>query len=161
MTVTATVTVTDARDVMHSGKRLGDYFGRLSDKRVRQAMEGAQGELQVPAPKPKYPIKWDSERQRRAFFATGGFGRGIPTKRTGEYIGGFRVVKKELRSYSLVNRVPYTKYVGGNAYGKRQSRIHENRWKKIQIAVRTWGETLMRATREDVRRVIRNEAVGL
>lgn len=33
--------------------------------------------------KVKYPIRWTSERQRRAFFATKGFGRGIPTKRTG------------------------------------------------------------------------------
>lgn len=31
----------------------------------------------------KYPIRWTSERQRRAFFATDGFGRGIPTRRTG------------------------------------------------------------------------------
>jgi hypothetical protein len=31
-----------------------------------------------------YPVRWTSERQRRAFFATKGFGRGIPTKRTGD-----------------------------------------------------------------------------
>lgn len=32
----------------------------------------------------KYPIRWTSERQRRAYFATKGFGRGIPTRRTHE-----------------------------------------------------------------------------
>jgi len=37
----------------------------------------------IPGPV-KYPIRWTSERQRRAFFATRGFGRGIPTKRTGD-----------------------------------------------------------------------------
>jgi hypothetical protein len=37
----------------------------------------------IPGPV-KYPIRWTSERQRRAFFATNGFGRGIPTKRTGD-----------------------------------------------------------------------------
>ena len=31
-----------------------------------------------------YPIRWTSERQRKAFFATKGFGRGIPYKRTGK-----------------------------------------------------------------------------
>jgi hypothetical protein len=31
----------------------------------------------------KYPIQWTSERQRRAFFATNGFGAGIPYRRTG------------------------------------------------------------------------------
>ena len=30
----------------------------------------------------KYPIDWTSEKQRKAFFASNGFGRGIPTKRT-------------------------------------------------------------------------------
>ena len=29
----------------------------------------------------QYPIQWKSARQRRAFFASKGFGRGIPTKR--------------------------------------------------------------------------------
>lgn len=38
--------------------------------------------LQQEPGKPHYPIRWTSERQRRAFFATKGFGRGIPTKRT-------------------------------------------------------------------------------
>jgi hypothetical protein len=30
----------------------------------------------------RYPIQWDTERQRRAYFATNGFGAGIPYKRT-------------------------------------------------------------------------------
>jgi hypothetical protein len=31
----------------------------------------------------KYPIRWKSERQRKAYFATNGFGGGIPSVRTG------------------------------------------------------------------------------
>lgn len=34
--------------------------------------------------KPRYPLRWKSERQRRAFFATNGFGKGIPYRRTGK-----------------------------------------------------------------------------
>jgi hypothetical protein len=30
-----------------------------------------------------HPIRWKSERQRRAYFATDGFGQGIPYQRTG------------------------------------------------------------------------------
>lgn len=33
----------------------------------------------------KYPIEWTSEKQRRAFFATDGFGAGIPYKRSGTF----------------------------------------------------------------------------
>ena len=82
-TITITSRVSDDRRVLQSGRRLGDYFARLSDRRVREAVEGAREELSIPAPEPTYPIQWDSERQRRAFFATDGFGRGIPTERTG------------------------------------------------------------------------------
>lgn len=38
--------------------------------------------LQQEPGKPKYPIRWTTLRQKRAFFASDGFGRGIPTKRT-------------------------------------------------------------------------------
>lgn len=44
----------------------------------------------IPGP-PKYPIRWTSERQRRAFFATNGFGRGIPTPRTGKIAADWEV----------------------------------------------------------------------
>jgi hypothetical protein len=55
-------------------------------KKLQQALQQWQAQLlaqlqQEPGP-PKYPIRWTTERQRRAFFATNGFGRGIPTKRT-------------------------------------------------------------------------------
>jgi hypothetical protein len=55
-------------------------------KKLQQALQQWQAQLlaqlqQEPGP-PKYPIRWTSERQRRAFFATDGFGRGIPTKRS-------------------------------------------------------------------------------
>lgn len=39
----------------------------------------------------KYPIAWTSERQRRAYFATNGFGAGIPYRRTGGLAAGWSV----------------------------------------------------------------------
>jgi hypothetical protein len=38
-----------------------------------------------------YPIEWTSERQRRAYFATDGFGAGIPYQRTHEFMHGWHV----------------------------------------------------------------------
>ena len=34
----------------------------------------------------QYPIRWDSAKQRAAFFATNGFGNGIPYERTGNTV---------------------------------------------------------------------------
>ncbi|RMG82102.1 MAG: hypothetical protein D6712_15200 [Chloroflexi bacterium] len=62
-----------------------------------------------------YPIQWTSDRQRRAFFATDGFGRGIPTYRTGR-VRQWGVVGRRSKSrfiYTISNKVPYAKYVYG------------------------------------------------
>ncbi len=61
---------------------------------------------------PGRPYIWTSEKQRRAFFASDGFGRGIPTKRTNElqkswnYIIGQGEVK-------FINQANYAEYVVG------------------------------------------------
>jgi len=62
------------------------------------------------------PFLWSSEKQRRAFFATDGFGRGIPTVRTNELAnsGEFKVEKKFSSLYiSYQNAAPYFKWVQG------------------------------------------------
>lgn len=40
---------------------------------------------------PVYPIRWTSDRQRRAFFASRGFGRGIPTQRRNTLVNAWDV----------------------------------------------------------------------
>lgn len=42
-------------------------------------------------PKPNRKIEWTSEKQRRAYFATDGFGNGIPYRRKGNSSKGWRV----------------------------------------------------------------------
>ena len=86
---------------------------------------------------PSYPpawVKWDSAKQRRAFFATDGFGGGIPYKRKGTYEANWKIEKSPAGSrpasegYHLVNSLEYAKFIGGTARGARQSRIHKDRW---------------------------------
>ena len=105
--------------------------GRLQ---IYQAALRAKTKLRLPGAKPSYPIKWDSEKQRRAFFATDGFGAGIPTSRTDKLVNAWQIVKIT-DGYSLVNATPYTKYVQGNAYGVLGSGIHSGRWKKFRDIV--------------------------
>lgn len=60
---------------------------------------------------------WSSDRQRRAFFATNGFGRGIPTVRTMLLAnsGEFKVDKKSSSLYVYYqNTASYAKWVIGN-----------------------------------------------
>jgi hypothetical protein len=39
--------------------------------------------MSQPVRRPSYPIHWDSPAQQKAYFATGGFGAGIPYRPTG------------------------------------------------------------------------------
>lgn len=65
----------------------------------------------------KRPIRWKSEKQRKAFFATDGFGRGIPTKRTGALQAGWEVeinLTDEGGEISLGNTTSYARFVQGD-----------------------------------------------
>lgn len=75
----------------------------------------------------KYPIMWTTEKQRKAFFASDGFGRGIPTRRTGKVSQGWKVTFKD-KVIKLYNRVPYARYVYGgfDSRTENQQRFHRN-----------------------------------
>jgi len=66
---------------------------------------------------PHYPIIWQSERQRRAFFATDGFGGGIPYQRTGALQSSWVMEKTGGGAQFVVivrNPTSYAKYVVGS-----------------------------------------------
>jgi hypothetical protein len=72
-----------------------------------------------------YPIQWKSERQRRAFFATDGFGRGIPTKRTGTVQEGWAMkwdITGRTGTAVIFNMVSYAQFV----YAPFQQPFHHN-----------------------------------
>lgn len=120
-------------------KNLRPVFEQNS-RRVREQIET---EMRKPAGPPDYPIRWKSERQRKAFFASNGFGRGIPTRRTGTYIQGWKVIFRGLNVsdgvvIELVNPVSYSDYVGG---GNAQP-FHIDRWPQAVDVVVKYEEEL-------------------
>lgn len=66
--------------------------------------------------RPRYPIRWTSERQRKAFFASNGFGAGIPTRRTGKIAGAWDAVfiaTQDGGILAITNPHPEAKFVQG------------------------------------------------
>ena len=101
---------TDVRDVLYE---------TASHVRDRMSEEG----------KPvRYPINWDSQKQRRAFFATNGFGKGIPYRRTNRYRLGWKLQRVAFGT-NLSNEHP-AGAVGGlpGTPSGWQSRVHRGRW---------------------------------
>lgn len=92
-----------------------------------------QKRMQEPGKPIKYPVQWDSPRQRKAFFASNGFGGGIPYRRRGIYENGWQLKPVE-NGFVLQNRTRAARFVGGLrsgrdiSPGKKQSTIHKGRW---------------------------------
>lgn len=113
----------DANPVLRKLAQIQVNIIHLPDA-LHNALQGKQGQLAnealrkltiVPGP-PVYPIRWKSQKQRRAYFASNGFGRGIPSRRTNTLLKGWSVRYERTDSggqLMLVNPVPYMRYVQG------------------------------------------------
>lgn len=87
-----------------------------SERAVRGVRRRVLRRLKTPPGPVVYPILWASDRQRRAFFATNGFGAGIPTRRTGRIPGAWKarwVVSLATAKFVLENPIPEARYVQG------------------------------------------------
>lgn len=95
-----------------------------------------------------YPIQWDTELQKVAYFASNGFGAGIPYQRTNQYILGGTVTKT---SYGAQFFNPHPAgAIGGTVQGW-QSAIHWGRWTYLREAIQLELENLPRRIRERVK----------
>ncbi len=113
---------------MRDYRKMAEMIDRLifaGVEAMRQVVYNVRHRMWEEGQPVRYPIQWDSERQRRAYFATGGFGKGIPYRRTNRYRFGWR---QELQPYRATLRNTHPAgAVGGIASGW-QSRIHRGRW---------------------------------
>ena len=148
--VQITTRVTDDRKVLQSGKRLGDYFGRLSDGRVRESMEGARAEMQI------YPPEIPDQKYER----------------TGILGASWEVIHNMTRSYTLRSDAVqqgrhYTHYVVGRADGTGQAFMHVMgyrglvRWKLVKDVVGKWSRKLLESVNADLRRILHGQGAGL
>jgi hypothetical protein len=113
---------------------LGAEIPKVGRQQIRTVLNRIQRRMSKEGKRPEYPIQWDSDKQRKAFFASDGFGRGIPTKRTGEYISGWTIAPIT-NGYQLQNSATHAQYLGGDAYGVVHSGIHKGRYENLRDVV--------------------------
>jgi len=91
-------------------------MGTAFKREVRRIRKTALARLHEQPGPVKRPIRWTSACQRCAFFATNGFGRGIPTKRTGKLVEAWRVEyvdEDDAGVLRIYNPSPVEQYVTG------------------------------------------------
>ena len=124
--------------------------GRLGVYRTAQRIVAR---LKQPGSPITYPVQWDSDKQRRAFFATDGFGAGIPTGRSGEVESAWTLVSLS-NGYEINNSEPYASYVFGDISGNGQSLIHQGRWSLMADVVDSEVDDLPDDVSEELRTAI-------
>jgi hypothetical protein len=106
---------------------------KVGRQRIYLRMLRIKTRLSQPARKPGYPIQWDSEKQKRAYFATDGFGKGIPYQRDGGTERAWDLQSLE-DGYRLANESQGAFFVFGDLYKRKsQSRIHAGRWPETKV----------------------------
>ena len=110
----------DMENLRGSYKKIGKY-------RISETVAEIKRRMKTPGKKIKYPVNWASLIQKLAFFASDGFGGGIPTVRRGTYERGLKA-ESTLNGAKVYNNTPGAKFIGGNMRGQRQSPIHKGRW---------------------------------
>lgn len=101
----------------------------------------------------KYPIQWTSEKQRRAFFATDGFGSGIPYKRTNNLAKSWDVTTSTVNRevfITISNDNEAVKFVVGSlardatVAQRFKQQFHTNTgWQNAGVIANDWLETLL------------------
>jgi hypothetical protein len=107
-----------------------------------------------------YPIAWTSEKQRRAFFATNGFGRGIPTKRTGALNDGWNSFSETITGLGtrvlIWNSQGYAQFVVGRfTPSGHMQRFHRNTgWQPVILKTETIKQILIEGILKEFRWII-------
>jgi len=142
-------------------ERLRKKIPLVSRQRLYDTAVEIRKKMKEPGKKPTYPIQWDSVRQRKAFFASDGFGRGIPTRRSGEYLRGWKVIKRE-DGYDVGNPLAHSKYISGTARStSRQSRIHRGRWNLFKVVKDRAIKKLPKTVKRVLKEIARAEGFGV
>jgi hypothetical protein len=113
-------------DAIHAAAEvLPEAVGRFARRDLRPFVSQAVDRTLRREPGPVvYPFLWASDKQRRAFFATDGFGSGIPYRRTRRYIHSWHVIGDYTDTFSgitVYSDSEVSEFVGG----RRQQPGHQ------------------------------------
>lgn len=147
--VSVTVDLSPLTLIRERAQKMPGLLNTVSKRRVRSLRTRMKARFRIEPGPVKYPIKWKTRKQQRAFFATNGFGQGIPTRRTGAYSEAFDVVLDSTDSGGILrvtNDNPAAQFIGGI----HQQPFHAiTGWELIDDVVAEFTEIAFNEFRED------------
>lgn len=140
------------RKVQVGLQKVGAAIPNLLDKEVRKVMEFA--------------------KRKASGFWSGGNRYQVPRlpgqhyRRTGRYGRGTTLYKVKPKTYMIRQTAvykgrEYAPFVGGGANGTKQASIHGGRWPLLRTAVMEAAAKFVEALPDDLRKLFRQEGIGL
>lgn len=150
------------QDVIKRFKALPGHIERVSLKTLKEASETITRMMKKPGRAVRRPIRWDSVKQREAYFASDGFGKGIPYRRSDDYInawqstaiaGGYQSENIGHKA-ALLAGTPSGNILGRKVTASGQSHIHQGTWQLVrpvvQFVLSKLPEKLLKALKVEV-----------
>lgn len=122
--ISITTTVNKAWQIIN---RFATKFPNGTIQVLEATAKRVQKRMNVEGDEITYPIQWDSQKQRKAFFATNGFGKGIPYQRTFGSASAWQV-QSFANGVRLSAPHPAGAVSGMPNQNWWQSKIHKGRW---------------------------------
>lgn len=141
-------------------QNLADEIPKVARLPIYRAVVRIRTGMRKQGAKPTYPIPWDSVRQMKAFYASKGFRGGVPHVRGSRYVDGWQIENIGDQGYRVINNMPGTQYVSGNAYGQFQSRIHRGRWPVFRDVADKEIKGLPEEIAKEIKTVARREGLS-
>lgn len=156
MPVQITVKVGEGAKLVRKGlQNLRAEIPKIGRATIYNELVKARQDLSKQPSRPKPPGLWDSERQRIAYFKSGGFGAGIPYKPTGRASRSWIIRKAGEIGWTLTNTFKAAVYLFGNWEGERQSVIHAGRRPNFAETLKAHIERLPKTIQKNIDSVIK------
>ena len=127
MPVQLSVTVNKTAQLVRKGlEDLAAETPKIGRQTIYDQLVKAKTDLSKPAKKITYPVNWDTQKQKIAFFLSDGFGKGIPYVPTGKSSKSWSIERRD-NGWTIRNTFGAAKYLFGSATGEHQSNIHKGR----------------------------------
>jgi hypothetical protein len=150
-----TVKATGAEIVRSGLADIGAEVPRIARKDIYDMMTEVRRIMQTPGKRISYPVKWDSDKQRRYVIAMLRSKNNLPYNRTDGLPKGWKI-ENVGNGYRLSNPAKAAVYVYGNYEGERQSRIHQQRHPVAQEVIESRIMELPPAIEEHITYFARN-----
>lgn len=140
----------NAKLVRRNLEVLRGSYKKIGKFRLSETAAEIKRRMQTPGKKITYPVRWASLLQKLAFFASNGFGGGVPTVRKHKYERGWKA-ESTVDGAKVYNNTKGSKYIGGDMRGKQQSPIHQGRWLLLRMVYDAVIKKLPKAVVESLR----------